>query len=114
MPTTANIDQVVDAEHPWPGLESYREKDTRYFYGRKHEITSLADRVDHNILTILFSPSGLGKTSILKAGLFPELNRRGLMPIYLRLDHSDDSPPPVQQVWAGLDQYLNLEPPYDK
>ena len=37
-------------------------------------------------LTLLYGQSGLGKSSLLRAGLFPRLRDEGLLPVYIRLD----------------------------
>src|SRR5205807_1719027 len=53
-------------------------------------------------LTVLFSQSGLGKTSLLQAGLFPRLRREGYLPILLRLDHAADAQDPCTQIRIAL------------
>ncbi|HRD90670.1 MAG TPA: hypothetical protein PK752_20800, partial [Accumulibacter sp.] len=53
-------------------------------------------------LTVLFGRSGLGKTSLLKAGLFPVLRSADLLPVYLRLDHAANAPPLREQVLSEL------------
>ena len=45
------------------------------------------------MLTVLFGQSGLGKTSLLRAGLFPRLRREDMMPIAIRLDHDPAGAP---------------------
>ena len=64
---------AVDAEHPWLGLASFTEETRAYFYGREEEVAELCRRVQRKQLTILFGQSGLGKTSILRAGIVPTL-----------------------------------------
>ncbi len=39
------------------------------------------------LLTVLFGQSGLGKTSVLRAGLVPRLRAQGYCPIYVRIDY---------------------------
>src|SRR5438045_9360530 len=39
-------------------------------------------------LTVLFGISGLGKTSLLQAGVFPKLREEGFMPVRIQLDHN--------------------------
>ncbi len=82
----------MDAENPWPGLEAFREQDHDFFYGRDLEIQELRRRVLSERLTVLFGLSGLGKTSLLRAGLFPRLRQERVLPVYIRLDFSDGSP----------------------
>ena len=50
-------------------------------------------RVQRKLLTILFGQSGLGKTSILRAGIVPRLRPEGYCPVYVRIDYSRESPP---------------------
>jgi WD40 repeat protein len=76
---------VVDAENPWPGLPAFRERDAQFFHGRSTETETLKNLVFRNRLTVLFGTAGLGKTSLLRAGLSPILGPR-FFPVYLRLD----------------------------
>ena len=93
---------LVDAENPWLGLDSFTEETRQYFHGRNAEIAELARRVQRKLLTVLFGQSGLGKTSILRAGIVPRLRREGYCPVYVRIDYSADSPPPSEQIKAAI------------
>ncbi len=77
----------VSPESPWLGLRSFTEDVRDYFYGRDAEIQELFERVQHRTLTILYGQSGLGKTSLLQAGLIPRLKEAGFTPIVIRLVH---------------------------
>jgi hypothetical protein len=100
-PSTAGP-PAVDAEHPWLGLASFTEETRGYFYGREDEVAELARRVQRKLLTILFGQSGLGKTSILRAGIVPRLRPEGYCPVYVRIDYSPDSPPPSEQIKQAI------------
>lgn len=93
--------QRVDEQNPWPGLAAYRESDRDFFHGRDTESGALERLVLEARLTLLFGLSGLGKTSLLMAGLFPRLRTAGCLPIYVRLDHSPGAPPFGEQVTAA-------------
>ena len=43
----------------------------------------------HNYVTVVFGKSGIGKTSLLNAGLFPQLKDEGFWPILLPLDYGE-------------------------
>jgi tetratricopeptide (TPR) repeat protein len=88
----------IDAEHPWLGLSSYTEETRAYFHGRDDETAELARRVQRKNLTVLFGQSGLGKTSLLRAGLVPRLRGDGYCPVYVRVDYAPESPPPAEQI----------------
>ena len=92
----------LSEENPWPGLVPFREADWKYFRGREFESEMLYRRVERERLTILFAPSGLGKSSLLQAGLFPILRRENIFPIYIRLDFSQDKPDLTGQVKAAI------------
>jgi hypothetical protein len=89
---------TVDAQHPWLGLVSYTEETRAYFHGREEEAAELGRRVQRKLLTVLFGQSGLGKTSILQAGLVPRLRPEGFCPVYVRLDYDPSSPSPADQI----------------
>ena len=59
-------------------------------------------RVQRKLLTVLFGQSGLGKTSILRAGLVPRLRAQGFCPVYVRLDYDPKSPAPAEQIKRAL------------
>jgi|GEM_PF-2731324 len=88
---------TVDAENPWPGLETFREDDEPFFRGRGAEADELAHRVLSERLCILYGVSGLGKSSLLQAGLFPRV-RDQLLPVIVRLRHHAGAATPRQQV----------------
>ena len=73
-----------------------------YFHGRDEEAAELARRVQRKLLTVLFGQSGLGKTSLLRAGLVPRLRGEGYCPVYVRIDYSPDSPPPSEQIKQAI------------
>lgn len=81
---------TVDADNPWPGLASFREADRELFFGRELETQELLRLVLRERLTVLFGLSGLGKTSLLRAGLFPLLRQENVLPVYVRLDFSEE------------------------
>ncbi|HVT19548.1 MAG TPA: hypothetical protein VHQ90_25625 [Thermoanaerobaculia bacterium] len=92
----------VDAENPWPGLASFREADRDFFHGRESEAEALHRLVLRERLTVLFGLSGLGKTSLLQAGLFPRLREGNIFPVYVRLDYADGHPPFTEQIRAAI------------
>src|SRR3984957_14230624 len=93
---------AVDERNPWLGLASFTEETRAYFYGREDEVADLARRVQRKLLTVLFGQSGLGKTSILRAGLAPRLRTQGYCPIYVRIDYGKESPEPAEQIKQAI------------
>ncbi len=98
----AGVATAVDAKNPWLGLASFTEETREYFYGREEEVAELARRVQRKLLTILFGQSGLGKTSILRAGLVPRLRTQGYCPVYVRIDYGREAPEPADQIKAAI------------
>jgi tetratricopeptide (TPR) repeat protein len=83
--------RLADVEHPWLGLESFREETRAYFFGRDAEISELRLRLRSDPLLVLYGRSGLGKTSILLAGLIPRLREEGQRPLFLRLRYEESA-----------------------
>ena len=93
---------AIDPENPWLGLSSYTEETRAYFHGRDEEAAELARRVQRKNLTVLFGQSGLGKTSLLRAGLVPRLRGEGFCPVYVRVDYNPESPSPSEQIKQAI------------
>lgn len=72
--------------NPWHGLQSYQEGDI--LYGRNSDIRELAQQVLSSECTLLFGKSGIGKSSILNAGVIPAARRNGYVPVLIRLSHN--------------------------
>lgn len=93
---------VADLEHPWLGLESFREETREYFFGRDAEIAELHLRLRNHPLLVLYGRSGLGKTSILMAGLVPRLHDEQQRPLHLRLRYEDTAPDACSQLVSAV------------
>ncbi|MGA3344098.1 MAG: hypothetical protein ABSC76_04425 [Terracidiphilus sp.] len=92
----------IDAERPWPGLLPFTEDSRMFFHGREAEADELFRLIEREPLTVLFGQSGLGKSSLLNAGVFPRLRRAGYLPVYLRLNFDSAAPVLIEQVWQAL------------
>lgn len=68
--------------NPWNELNPYQEGQT--IYGRSPIISKLTDAIYTNLQTVLYGKSGIGKTSLLQAGCFPELRKLHFFPIVIR------------------------------
>lgn len=98
----ANGELRLTPQNPWPGLAAFTAANREFFYGREAEIAEIFRRVRRQMLTVLFGVSGLGKTSLLQAGLLPKLGGTPFHPILIRLDHSPAAPDLITQVRAAI------------
>ncbi|MGD2357205.1 hypothetical protein ACP8WR_13975 [Mycolicibacterium nivoides] len=109
--THATITMRLDADNPWPGLESYCEDAQGFFYGRVHECQKLLKKVLDAPVTVLFGRSGLGKTSLLHAGLFPLLRNENYLPIYVRFDLKPGAASLSRQLHEAVRNAIQAEAP---
>lgn len=60
---------------PYPGMVPFTEKQANVFFGRDKEISDAIERLrQHPFLTVI-GPSGSGKSSLVYAGVIPELRK---------------------------------------
>src|SRR5271155_4338508 len=64
---------------PYIGLRYFEETDASLFYGRDEHTTELLGRLARNRFVAVLGSSGSGKSSLVRAGLLPEL-RSGMIP----------------------------------
>ncbi len=74
---------------PFKSLSWFKEEDARVFYGRKSEIKDLYNLLDDKLqsrtrLVLLYGQSGVGKSSLLSAGLIPRLPDDAWIVVYKR------------------------------
>ncbi|BAZ09106.1 WD-40 repeat-containing protein [Calothrix sp. NIES-4071] len=63
------------SKNPYRGLESFNEEHSKLFFGRDKLVEKLKIFVATHPLTIVLGASGSGKSSLVKAGLIPELRK---------------------------------------
>ena len=80
------MDEANIRRNPWNGLRTYTEGEL--IYGRNEDTHTLALRILQNTQTIVYGKSGIGKSSILNAGIFPYVRSHGMFPVYVRLEHN--------------------------
>lgn len=86
----------IDRRHnPWAGLSSYEDPIksnlSLKFCGRNNDIFDVTRLVDDNFFVTLYGKSGIGKTSLLNAGVFPALRRKRYTPLSIRLRMTDET-----------------------
>lgn len=76
-------------DNPWRGLAPYTEpkegEKVFAFCGRSKATGELTSMIHNNLFVTLYGKTGIGKTSLLQAGVFPYLRSRQFFPISIRL-----------------------------
>src|SRR5438552_7512972 len=62
---------------PYKFLDYYTEQDAPFFFGREQEVESISSRILAHRSFILHGRSGVGKSSLLRAGIIPRLKTEG-------------------------------------
>lgn len=99
-------------KNPWLGWASYDEKSLSqgyHFKGRSSEISELFSLIENNLLVTIYGKSGIGKTSILNAGVFPSLKAAGYLPIVCRCGTSCDYPTIIIKQITDKYPFLNIK-----
>lgn len=66
------------------GMEFLTSENRDYLIGRERKTAELLTRLFDDTVTLLLGDSGVGKTSLIHAGLLPALNDKEVRPIYTR------------------------------
>lgn len=82
-PTLADFDlesqpELPDQLCPYVGLYAFQENDQQVFYGRQRLVVDLMSHLSSNPFLSVVGPSGSGKSSVVRAGLLPELKTSAL------------------------------------
>jgi hypothetical protein len=64
-------------ESPYPGLNAFQESDAGRFFGRTREVAAAVNRLRDQPLLTVVGPSGVGKSSFVRAGVVPALKQSG-------------------------------------
>ena len=88
----------------YPGSKPFEKKDKGIFFGRDNETLELYDFICVNSLTVLYATSGVGKSSLLNAGLLPKLEAKQIFwPIEIRFETGNkDMSNPIQKIITDI------------
>jgi len=84
---------------PYKFLDYFTEQDSSLFFGREHEVETICSQILAHRSFILHGRSGVGKSSILRAGLMPKLKSMGHLVIVIR-SFTD----PVHRIVSALEE----------
>jgi len=71
--TTRAVAPARETEQPFRYLLAFEEKDAAWFFGREDVTARLVLALEQRGRLVIAGPSGAGKTSLIQAGLIPEL-----------------------------------------
>ncbi len=91
FPLPENKYVIPVSKSPFMGLNYFRSEDTRLFFGRTSETLRLCRAIDRFPLVLLYGQSGVGKSSILNAGLLPRMEEKYHCHYLRRLKLNEDS-----------------------
>ncbi|MEL7499513.1 MAG: TIR domain-containing protein [Planctomycetota bacterium] len=75
----STLSRQEKAKCPYPGMKPF-ERDSEFpFYGRQEEVGEIIERLRLHPFLAVIGASGSGKSSLVHAGLIPELNRTQLL-----------------------------------
>ncbi len=78
-PAAAVAGDELLTRNPYKGLRAFEEADAADYFGREALTEHLVERLSRTRFLGVVGPSGSGKSSVVRAGLVPEL-RRGVLP----------------------------------
>jgi len=67
----------VEGDSPYPGLLAFQEGDAGRFFGRRRDVARGLAMIESDPLLAVVGPSGVGKSSYVRAGLLPALKASG-------------------------------------
>ncbi|MEM6423637.1 MAG: caspase family protein [Cyanobacteria bacterium P01_D01_bin.128] len=100
----SDLNEASSIQCPYPGLVPFSEGQGDQFFGREELTRQLLERVNSQPLSAIIGASGIGKTSLVQAGLIYQLRQGQCIPgsdrwptRYLALAHA-----PLQQLAAAF------------
>jgi hypothetical protein len=89
----------------YPGVRSFEKNEAYLFIGRETEKFYMFNLILSERLTLLFSRSGIGKSSLINAGITPLLEDRGFFPLPVRLNKKSPADTPLSIVQETLKHF---------
>ncbi len=110
---------------PYVGLSYYTEADAEWFFGRDGECQTIVGNLRAARLTIFYAPSGVGKSSLLRAGVAQQLGElarrrraeRGaarFLPVVFGAWKDEPVEELIDTIWAAVDPFLEQQARHDR
>lgn len=99
----------------YPGIRSFQTSESSLFFGRSRETREFYSLMKVERFMVLFSKSGMGKTSLLNAGVLPLLEKDEYSAVPMRFQSTDIAP--EEMLYKAMQvkiQALGLEKMVDK
>lgn len=98
----------------YPGVKPFETSERALFFGRDRDIEDLLDLIWLEKLVVLFGKSGYGKSSLINAGILPEISEEAV-PIVVRLGSyvAGQTPSPLDNLRLKIDDVLTNNPEAD-
>lgn len=94
--------KTVNKTCPYQGLKFFEKSTAKFFFGRERVIQLLIEMLGHSSFVPLIGASGSGKSSVVRAGLIPELEKSG----WIILDLIQPGVEPVAKLTATLEHFF--------
>jgi hypothetical protein len=106
-----NAAQFLEANaSPYNFLAPYGPRDAALFKGRQAETEQALRLIGAGRLLVLFGAAGVGKTSLLAAGVIPDLLRNGALAVHIR-DYTQPLAQTLRSALASTQEKLPLQLP---
>lgn len=92
-----------NTERPYRGMQSFSEQHKDLFFGRAKPVDEIFSLLKNNLLTVIFGKSGIGKSSLINAGLVPKLRENFYLPVLVRIPFSDAVIDPLAYTCACIE-----------
>jgi len=99
--------ETIMQKRRYPGVSPFTSEQKNIFYGRDNDIVKLHKLIQIRKQVLLYAKSGIGKTSLLNAGVLPLLENK-FIPLKIRLTafNEENFIPPVKKIIDTLQNYL--------
>ncbi|MBT3388473.1 MAG: hypothetical protein HN417_11110, partial [Desulfobacula sp.] len=78
------------------------DHDRSIFFGREEESELVFHKIAGQDLLVLFAKSGMGKSSLLNAGVMQKLREKNLIPFSIRLNNTEKSP--LESIYTAIEE----------
>lgn len=100
------LTSIDSPKNPWLGLATYNTDDADKFRGRDNATQNVFSLIDNNLVVTLYGKSGIGKSSLINAGIIPMLSNVGYKTLAVNIREMKASCGDGESVYTRTIEYL--------